>query len=495
MPLTPEEIQQFIADDSTSERKVFAKVGERYYEGDHDIRNYRVFFYDSNGDIQEDKDSSNIRISHPFFTELVDQEVQYMTSGDRFVTSENDKLQAELDEYFDDDFRSELNEVLTCTVSDGFGYMYAYTGSDGRLKFESADSIGVVEVRAKDTDDNADYIIYWYIDRIDKGKKLIKRIQVWDTEQTYYYVQVEEGTVELDETQELNPRPHVIYEEGGDEYYRSLGFIPFFRLDNNRKQFSALRPIKDLIDDYDLMSCALSNNLQDFTQALYVVKGFQGDNLDELTANIKAKKRIGVSPEGDVEIRTVDIPYEARKVKLELDERNIYRFGMGLNSAQVGDGNITNVVIKSRYALLDLKCNKLEIRLKQFMRKLIKIVLDEINDKMGTDYRQKDVNIEFEREVMTNALDNAQIAQVEAQTQQTIVNTILAAAMNLGDEVVLEQLCTALDLDYDEVREQVPESPEQALTNAANVLTQSPTEPLVDVGKVEGEGDTVNTDE
>lgn len=482
MPLKPEEIQQFIQDDATSERKQFAKVGERYYEGDHDIRDYRIFYYDANGDIQEDKDSSNIRISHPFFTELVDQEVQYMTSGESFVTSEDDQLQTLLDEYFGDDFRSELSETLICTVSDGFGYMYAYTGADGKLKFQNADAIGVIEVRAKDTDDGADYVIYWYIDRIDKGKKLIKRIEVWDENETWYYVQVDDGKIEIDDTKEINPRPHVIYEENGEEYYRSLGFIPFFRLDNNRKQFSALKPIKDLIDDYDLMSCALSNNLQDFTQALYVVKGFQGDNLDELTANIKAKKRIGVSPDGDVEIRTVDIPYEARQVKLELDEKNIYRFGMGLNSAQVGDGNITNVVIKSRYALLDLKCNKLEIRLKQFMRKLIQIVLDEINDEQGTDYRQKDVCIEFEREVMTNALDNAQIAQVEAQTQQVIVNTILAAAMNLGDEVVLEQLCIALDLDYDDIKDRIPESPEAAVTNAATTLIESPTDPI--------EGDT-----
>lgn len=476
MSLTPEEIQAFMQDDSTSERKKFAKIGERYYEGEHDIRDYRIFYYDAEGDIQEDEDSSNIRISHPFFTELVDQEVQYMTSGERFVIAEDSELQTCLDEYFGDDFRSELSECLTCTVSDGFGYMYAYTGADGKLKFQNADAIGVVEVRGKDTDDGADYIIYWYIDRVDKGKKLIKRIEVWDKEQTYYYVQVDEGKILLDESREINPRPHVIYEENGEQYYRSLGFIPFFRLDNNRKQHSALKPIKDLIDDYDLMSCALSNNLQDFTQALYVVKGFQGDNMGELIQNLKTKKRIGVSDTGDVDIRTVDIPYEARKVKLELDEKNIYRFGMGFNSAQIGDGNITNIVIKSRYALLDLKCNKLEIRLKQFMRKLVQIVLDEINEENKTDYRQKDVCLEFDREVMTNALDNAQIAQVEAQTEQVLVNTILAAAMNLGDEVTLEQLCIALDLDYEDIKDRVPETPEESVTNAANLLIESPTE-------------------
>ena len=40
---------------------------------------------------------------------------------------------------------------------------------------------------------------------------------------------------------------------------------------------------------------------------------------------------------------------------------------MGFNSAQIGDGNITNVVIKSRYALLDLMCYKLKKNLKKFL--------------------------------------------------------------------------------------------------------------------------------
>jgi len=63
---------------------------------------------------------------------------------------------------------------------------------------------------------------------------------------------------------------------------------------------------------------------------------------------------------------------------MELDGQNIYRFGMGFNSLQVGDGNITNVVIKSRYSLLDLKCNKKEKQLKKFLKKIVKVVLDEI---------------------------------------------------------------------------------------------------------------------
>ena len=404
-----------------------------------------------------------------------------MLSGDKgFIRSDIPELQTLLDEYFNEneDFASELYEVITGAIAKGFEYMYAYKNRDGKLSFQCADSLGVMEVRAKDTDDNTEYVIYWYIDRIDKGQKKIVRIQVWDASQTYFYVQVEDGKIQLDESQEINPRPHTLYrkKDGGELYYENFGFIPFFRLDNCQKQFSGLKPIKALIDDYDLMACGLSNNLQDASEYLVVVKGFQGDNLEELMQNVKTKKHIGVDGEGGggVEFKTVDIPYEARKVKLELDETNIYRFGMGFNSNQVGDGNITNVVIKSRYALLDLKCNKLEIRLKQFLRKILKVVLQEINDEQGTDYQNKDVYFEFEREVMTNAADNAQIELTDAQTQQTKINTLLSLEATLGNELVVQNICEVLDIDYDDIKSKLPD-PDEAGT-ALNALDEVTTD-------------------
>ena len=472
--LKESEILQFIQDDATSEKKQFAKTGLRYYEGDHDILNYKLYYFNAKGELVEDKTRANIKISHPFFTELVDQEVQYMLSGKNgFMKSDIPELQQLLNEYFNEneDFTSELYEVLTGAISKGFEYMYAYKNIDNKISFQCADSIGVVEVRAKDTDDGCEYVIYWYIDRIDKGHKKIKRVQVWDKNQTIFYVQSEEGKLQLDESQPINPRPHTLYrtKEGGELYYENFGFIPFFRLDNCQKQFSGLKSIKALIDDYDLMSCGLSNNLQDASEYLVVVKGFQGDNLEELMQNVKTKKHIGVDGDGggDVEFRTVDVPYDARKVKLELDETNIYRFGMGFNSAQIGDGNITNIVIKSRYALLDLKCNKLEIRLKQFLRKILKIVLQEINAENGTDYQSKDVYFAFEREIMTNARDNAEIELTDAQKKQTEINTLLSLESTLGNELMVQNICAVLDIDYEDIKSKLPE-PEEDLANALN---------------------------
>lgn len=453
-------------DDATSEKKINAKKGQAYYDGEHDIKSYRLFYYNADGNLVEDKTRSNIRICHPFFTELVDQAVQYMLSGkDGFIKSDIPQLQAEMDKYFneDEDFISELSEVVTGCQAKGFEHMYAYKNADNRTAFQCADSIGVVEVRAKDTDSNTEYVIYWYVDRIEKGHKQIKRIQVWDAQQVYYYVQDGEGKIELDNSEAINPKPHTLYQKDKDNktYYEGFGYIPFFRLDNNKKQISSLKPVKDLIDDYDLMASSLSNNLVDFDTPIHVVKGFQGDNLDELQTNLKTKKIVGVDDDGGVEVHTVDVPFQARQAKLELDEKNIYRFGMGLNTSGLKDTNATtNVAIKAMYSLLDLKCSKLEIRLKQFLRKLIKVVLQEINAVNGTDYQMHQVYFNFEHEIMSNAQENAQIELTEAQRKQTEITTLLNIAAHLDNETLMQLICEQLDLDYEDIKGKLPDPDE-----------------------------------
>lgn len=441
------EIKQFIDEDNASMRKQNARKGLQYYEGKHDIKDYKIFCFDENGMLKEDTTRSNERISHPFFTELVDQSSQYMLSGDTdYVRSDDSELQKYLNEYFNDDFKMELNDLLTYTSVEGFSYLYRYVGDDFKTKFKFADGLSVVEAPAKYTSDGKDYVIYYYFWKKEKNKNIFK-VEVWDDKNVYPYIMTNNVIKE-----DGKPRPHVLYSEGDQQYFDIFGDVPFIRLDNNRMQFSDLKVIKDLIDDYDLMSCGLSNNIQDVAEGIYVIKGYTGNNLSELTQNIKAKKQVAVGEGGDVDIKTINIPYEARKIKLELDEKNIYRFGMGFDSSKAETSNVTNVVIKSRYALLDLKANKKEMQLRRMMSKVIKIVLDEINKTNDTAFDENDVYMVFDRVVPSNELDNANIELVEANKRQVEINTLLNVANQLDDETLLENLCQVLEIDYEDVK-------------------------------------------
>ncbi len=460
-------IQKLIENDATSDKKKFAKVGQSYYDGDHDIKDYKLYYYNSDGKVVEDRARSNIKLEHPFFTELVDQCVQYLLSGkSSIVRADDQNLQKELDSYFNDTFKAELEKVLTDTCVNGFGYMYCYKNAEDRLAFERAAAMGVVEVRVNETSVKADCILYWYIDGIANNNQQIKRIQVWDREQTYYYVQIGNGAIELDTSMPFNPRPHVVYQKGGQYYQESLGFIPFFKLAANEKQFSHLKPIKSLIDDYDITDSGWANNLQDMSEAVFVVKGYEGDNIEELITNIKTKKAIGVDETGDIDIKTFAIPVEARRERLLQLKQDIYRFDMGFDATQLGDGNITNVVIKSRYALLDLKCNKLESRLRAFLQPIVEIVIDEINMRLRANYKATDAYLVFDREILTNASDNAVIDLTKAQTEQTRITTLLNMGQILGDEQILQSVCEILELDIEKVKELRGES----IASSVNLL-------------------------
>lgn len=475
--LTIQEIKRFIDEDKVSKKKKQARLGTRYYEHENDIKDYRIFYYNKDGKAIEDKTSLDIRPCSGFFSELVDQKTQFALSNDEpIVDSENPQLKELLKPYIDDEFKTELKEVVRYGGMQGLSYIYSYKNEEDRLAFKFAEGLGIVEVESKYTNDKKDHVIYYYEDKIksieEDKDRIVTKIQVWDSEFTYYYIMTD-STIEPDIEYELNPRPHMLYKDNkGKMYYDTFGYIPFFRYDNNRKQLSDLKPIKGYIDDYDLIKYGLSNNILSLSDGYICVKGFQGDDIDELITNVRVKKAIGVSEDGDLEVRTVDIPYEARMKAMEQDEKDIYRFGMGLNTSNMAEGNYTNGVnIKSRYSLLDMKCEKVSDNLKVLLKKIIKLILDEINEINKTEFTLKDIFYNLDkRETITNELDNATIEQAKANTQQIKINTLLNLQTKLDNETIIKNICEVLDIDYEEIKNKLPDEEENLNNDSENIL-------------------------
>lgn len=479
--LTIEEIKSFISADDGSLLKRSALEGDRYYNGEHDILEYRLFYWNADGNLSEDKTRSNAKIPHPFFTELVDQATQFVLSGtEGIVKSDDTMLQKELDLYFNKNkrFMVELSETITGMQSKGFDYMYAYKGRNGRLAFENADCIGVVEVEGRFAEDGKNQYIYKYVDLIDKDGKTQWKILVIDDENTYYYKQTDNGEIEIDKTEPINPKPHAVYKKE-EKLYKKKDYhlLPFFRLDNNKKRKGLLPAVKPLIDDYDMMSSGLTNNLIDFDVPLYAIKGFEGDNLDELQQNLKTKKIVGLDDEGGIEVHTVDVPYDARMAKLELDEKNIYRFGMGLNMSGLKDtAATTNIAIKAAYSLLELRCNKIIDQLELFLQEIVEVVLSEINEREGTNYDITHVYFDFNPEIMSNAQENAEIELTEAQRKQAEITTLMNVAPQFDNETIMKLICEQLDVDYEEIKGGLPDpnEAENAIVDAQGALDSVP---------------------
>ena len=69
--------------------------------------------------------------------------------------------------------------------------------------------------------------------------------------------------------------------------------------------------------------------------------------------------------------------------------------------------------------------------------------------------------------MIVNELDNAQIELVKAQTKQTNIGTILNVHSILGQQLVQEQVCEELELDYEDIKDKLPKQ-EMVDVNAAS---------------------------
>ena len=454
----PSVLSRFIDDavktDRQSPIKEKMSEGIEYYDYKHDILKFRLFYYNDDGKFVEETNRSNIKIPHAFFTEQVDQKVQYLLSNPVEFETADTELKTYLEEYIDDDFQLMLQEMVEGASKKAYEFAYVYRATSGKLLFKVADSRKVVVIY--DDMNEVIAIIRYYDTDItkDNRKVTVTKAELWDTEKTWFFVSSSDynNRFILDESQEINPRFHQVVEDSdGNLLGKGFGYVPFLKLSNNKNEKTDLEPIKALIDDYDLMACALSNNLVDFDHPIYAVKGYQSDNLDNLVTNLRTKKTVGVSQDGGVDVKTVDIPVTARKTKLETDKEAIYKFGMAFDSSQVGDGNITNIVIKSRYSLLDLKCNKTEIRLRAFIKQLLDIIIQDINDRYHKSFKRQQVVVVITRSTLINQTDSADTEKVEAETKGQLIQNLLDVAPYLDDESLLKKICAVQELDYDEV--------------------------------------------
>ena len=83
------DIKKIIDNDLRSKTKKRAKKGKDYYNAKHDILDFRVFYFNSDGQLVEDTVRSNIKISHAFYTELIDQKTSYLLSGFMITLNQN----------------------------------------------------------------------------------------------------------------------------------------------------------------------------------------------------------------------------------------------------------------------------------------------------------------------------------------------------------------------------------------------------------------------
>ncbi len=484
-------IKLILRDWSVDAKAQFMEVGERYYNGRHDILNHdfrqsavydKVPAEDSEDGREHEtaqtvtnSNHSNLHNIHPFFRLLVDQKVGYVVGKPPTVSVEDDKTfeTAITNLTTDEEFPDMLNDWVKEASKKGVGWVHPYYDPDGSLHYIIVPANEVIAFYDSEHQRILEDVVRFYTFDVVSSGQTVKRYKVewWTDHDVTYYVEDEQGNYLLDPSYAVNPAPHwwnVTTVDGAEtsrEAY-SWGRVPWVPLYNNSEAASDLggqdengQPcgIKSLIDAYDMISSATTNDQIDLVALYWIVRGFGGETAREIVKRLQMNRVVNVSggDAGDgVTAQQVTLSVEERCKWLDMLRHDIYHFGMGIDTSdeQLGN-NPSGVALKFKYTQLDLKANPLILKLKKALKDLFWFLTDDMNRKQGTQYDSSKIVVTVNKTMIVN---DAETVQMIMQSRGLVPDNILLQHHPLVDDAEqAEKDMEAQQTKQDERRKQM----------------------------------------
>lgn len=363
-------IKDQIDRDIISEFKINAYNGIQYYNRKNTYINDLINQRNAKNIRNSNKWTSNHKCGSGFLKKIIDQKINYLL-GKKVIVNNVDNCNSAFD----------VNNVIKKAAKEaskkGVEWIHTYIDKQGDFKAININGLECIPVWDTEYENELQQMIrYYYMTIVEDGKEYIRyRVELWDKEKTTFYIQDSAGHFNLDLNIPNNPIYHYNFNTIlGDSVVDTIGYgwgkVPFIPVWNNDDKTTDLEAIKPDIDLYDIIKSDFANNIDRFQEAILLIKNHAAQSTEKFITLLKDYGFIEVQEDGDVKWLQLDIPIEARKVFLEIIRDDIFEFGQAVDTRRVADGNTTNVVIKSRYADLDLKCDDLEACVTEAIKEL-----------------------------------------------------------------------------------------------------------------------------
>lgn len=164
--------------------------------------------------------------------------------------------------------------------------------------------------------------------------------------------------------------------DAGGENYDTLPVIPLYA--NDLKTSELTPSIKAKIDAYDRILSDFGDNLDRANEVYWVLNNFGGNQREILQMlqtirDLKAVANIsdGSGQSATAEPRTIEVPFAARQAALDILEKALYQDAMALNINEITGGSLTNVAIQAAMTNLNLKVDRFEWQVFDFVRRIL----------------------------------------------------------------------------------------------------------------------------
>lgn len=441
-------LQELLREDKNSERKKRMAEGESYYQGAHDIlkRDFRQTPVSETGQNGEEQirnffnpNRSNHHCVNPFHHTLVTQKASYLVGREPTISvrgQDAEDFEEALTIFADEEMNSMLHKWVVGASNKGVEYLHVYYDEDGNFRYCIVPAEEIIAIYDEMyQQDLREVIRYYDIKLLENGQeKTRRRVEWWTAEDVTYYMEDSNGAF----LREGESAHWAVTEYMDGEEKRTLphgwGRVPFIPLKNNEKEMTDLQLVKGLIDAYDFISSEGTNNLLDMVDLYWVIQGYGGETANAVARKLQINKAVQISDSsGKVEAKQIELPMEGRLDWLQMLRKDIFHFGMGVDTSSDDWGKAASgVSLKFQYAMFYLKINGIMPEIKRAMKAFFRFAVEDMNRRNGTDWDWKRVQIVLN----TNGIvDDTETMQIIKESKGIVSEKTLLGKHPFVDDV------------------------------------------------------------
>lgn len=449
--ITSDLLNTIIGRDINDPKKQFMKTADEYMKVENSAitsRKKMMMLFDDNDNpyLKPDFSKANEKARHSYLQELINQCTNYLTSKPlkiQYKSKVSDEVKNKIDDelYKNNNFLSFIQDNIDNIQLYGRSFFRIVKNDKGENRFVIYDPKEMI-MFYDDFDEPVLAIRYYTkVELVDggKNKKVFNKVQyaeIYDSEYKETWKKSKKGQWEKGKREYVYAKKQTFINAETKEVIAEniepmdSQVFPIIEWRFNKDCSSTLSNIKDFIDLQDINLSDLANNVEDIQEAIWILENYNGQNLQEFMEDLKVKKAVKVGAGGSAHSETVQIPIEARSKLYELCDKNIYKFGFGINfSDRQSLGNVTGVGLRWSYAPLEQKANGIENNgqepLNNFFNILFKLI--------GVDYDSNDLEFVFDRTMIAN--------------EQEQTSTVMSASSQLSQKTILSNLPMVKDVD------------------------------------------------
>ncbi len=160
----------------------------------------------------------------------------------------------------------------------------------------------------------------------------------------------------------------------------------------------------------------------------WTIEGAGGENASSILKRLQINKAVSVQSTGDSKItaKQIELPVAGRLEFLKMLRKDIFQFGMGIDTDSDKFGNApSGVSLKFQYTLLDQKAGNMIAKLKKVIKGLLWYVTNDYNSKHNTNYNAYDIQVDINKNMITN--DVEMMSMIQSSKGIVSDKTLLAA--------------------------------------------------------------------